>query len=59
MSAASDLVAPSDFIRPDGSYDVTPLNLGDRDHVAAINAYKRGLRQGTDPRPARNPEPSR
>lgn len=34
-------------IRPDGSVDVTPHNLGNEDHVAAVNDFKRRLRDGT------------
>lgn len=35
---------PQDFVRRDGSYDLSPLNLGDPDHVAAVNEFKRSLR---------------
>lgn len=42
-------VDPEDFIRPDGSIDVCPLNLGDPEHVAAVNDFKRGLRRAATP----------
>ncbi len=38
-------VNPADFIRPDGSIDVTPLNLGDEEAVAAVREYQRSLRE--------------
>lgn len=35
----------ADFTRPDGSIDVTPLNLGDEEAVAAVREYQRSLRE--------------
>ncbi|MCE7031767.1 hypothetical protein LY625_03900 [Lysobacter sp. GX 14042] len=32
-------VDPRDFIRPDGSYDVTPENLGEHEHVQAAREF--------------------
>lgn len=40
-------VNPGDFIRPDGSYDVTPENIGDRDHVQAVRDHIDRLRDAT------------
>ena len=40
-------VDPRDFIRPDGSYSVTPLNAPDSAAVDAVNAHKRRLREAT------------
>ncbi len=37
-------VNPQDFVRKDGSYDLSPLNLGDPAHVKAVNEFKRSLR---------------
>lgn len=32
-------INPRDFIRPDGSYDLSPLNAGEREHVATIRRH--------------------
>lgn len=40
-------IDPRDFIRPDGSYDVTPINVAHEEQVAAVNEFKRRLRDAT------------
>jgi len=52
FSAQFDAVDPADFIRPDGSIDVTPLNLGDEEAVAAVREYQRSLRECRPANPA-------
>lgn len=32
---------PADFVKPDGSYDVTPMNWPTADEMQAINAQRR------------------
>lgn len=44
FAAAFTAVKPQDFVRTDGSYDLSPLNLGDPAHVKAVNDFKRSLR---------------
>lgn len=39
FAATPEPVDPSDFIRPDGTYDVTPINLGEPDHVRAVHEF--------------------
>lgn len=43
---------PQDFVRPDGSYDMTPENLGDSDFAEAIREYQRSLRECRPANPA-------
>ena len=59
FTAAEPTGNPAPFLLADGRIEVTPDNLGERDHVAAINAFKRRLRTCGDPRLASQPEPSR
>ena len=58
FTAAEPSGNPAPFLLADGRIEVTPDNLGERDHVAAINAFKRRLRTCGDPRLASHPEPS-
>lgn len=57
--AAEPTGNPAPFLLADGRIEVTPDNLGERDHVAAIHAFKRRLRETNDPRQAARAEPSR
>lgn len=47
FAATPDPVDPRDFIRPDGSYDVSPLNLGERKHVEAVQEFVAGNKEVT------------
>lgn len=47
---------PAPFLLADGRIEVTPENCGEPEHVAAINAFKRRLRECNDPRAAAQPE---
>lgn len=44
VQRAAWLVNPGDFIRPDGSIDVTIENLGEREHVEAVNRKVEAVR---------------
>lgn len=52
FKASFTAVDPADFTRPDGSIDVTPLNLGDEEAVAAVREYQRSLRECRPANPA-------
>lgn len=47
FAVAPGPVAPGAFIRPDGSIEVTPANLGEPEHVDAIRQHIDRLREVT------------
>lgn len=59
FAAVPEPVNPADFITPEGAIDWTPLNTGERDHVAAIDAFRARLRAGDSGHQAPSQETTR